>query len=86
MRIAHIALFGAALGLACLSSGLAASARPSAGLGQAYPQVCAPGYHVDAGGNCQPNIAQENRFCAPGLVYEPSFYGWYCAAPPPEAY
>lgn len=63
-----------------------AGSRASAGLGNAFPRVCAGGYHTDAGGNCQPNAAEFDRFCPPGSVYHPSPDGWTCDPPPPEAY
>ena len=50
------------------------------------PATCAAGYHRDRGGNCQPNGGETNRFCPPGLVFHPSFDGWTCDPPPPEAY
>jgi hypothetical protein len=50
------------------------------------PLACAAGYHVDRGGNCQPDIAQENRWCPRGTVFHPTFDGWTCDPPPPEAY
>jgi len=64
----------------------AAAARPGVGLGQAFPQACASGYHPDAGGNCQPNGGQSNRYCPDGLVVHPAFNGWTCDPAPPEAY
>jgi hypothetical protein len=60
--------------------------RPGVGLGQAFPQACASGYHPDAGGNCQPNGGAGNRYCPDGLVFQPTFDGWTCDPPPPEAY
>ena len=64
----------------------AAAARPGVGLGLAYPQTCASGYHPDKGGNCQPNGGESSRYCPEGSVFEPTFDGWYCGPPPPEAY
>ncbi len=64
----------------------AAAARSGAGLGEAYPLACASGYHTDRGGNCQPNVAEENRYCPTGLVFHPTFDGWTCDPAPPEAY
>lgn len=78
------ALFIAGLALACFAAD--ASARSPAGLGSAFPQACASGYHVDAGGNCQPNAEQANRYCSTGTVFHPTFDGWSCDPPPPEAY
>ena len=63
-----------------------AAPRAGVGLGQAFPQTCASGYHDDAGGKCQPNGGQSNRYCPDGSVFEPTFDGWYCGPPPPEAY
>jgi hypothetical protein len=63
-----------------------AAARSGVGLGQAFPQACASGYHPDAGGNCQPNGGAGNRYCPDGTVFEPTFDGWYCGPAPPEAY
>jgi hypothetical protein len=65
---------------------VAAPARPLVGLGAAYPVACAAGYHLDAGGNCQPNAEQANRYCPKGTVFHPTFDGWECDPPPPEAY
>jgi hypothetical protein len=62
------------------------AARPGVGLGEAFPQTCASGYHPDKGGNCQPNGGESNRYCPDGTVFEPTFDGWYCGPPPPEAY
>jgi hypothetical protein len=75
----------AAFAVFAASSALAGSRAP-AGLGNAYPQVCGAGYHTDAGGNCQPNVAEESRFCPRGTVFHPSFDGWTCDPAPPEAY
>ena len=72
--------------LAALGFAAPAVARPGVGLGDAYPQACASGYHPDRGGNCQPNVAEVSRFCPPGLVYEPTFDSWRCDPPPPGAY
>ena len=63
-----------------------AAPRAPAGLGVAFPQSCAAGYHPDAGGNCQPNVAQPDRFCPAGTVFHTAFNGWTCDPPPPEAY
>jgi hypothetical protein len=63
-----------------------AAPRAGVGLGQAFPQTCASGYHPDAGGNCQPTGGAGNRFCPDGTVFEPTFDGWNCEPPPPEAY
>ncbi len=62
-----------------------AAAQPP-GLGFVYPSVCASGFHTDAGGNCQPNIAEESRYCPRGTVFHPTFDSWSCDPPPPEAY
>jgi hypothetical protein len=59
---------------------------PAAALAGSRSQACASGYHTDRGGNCQPNIAEHNRYCPDGLVYEPTFDGWRCDPPPREAY
>jgi hypothetical protein len=73
---------------ACLLSGLPATAAPRApvGLGNAFPMACASGYHTDVGGNCQPNAGEQSRFCPAGTVYQPTYEGWVCNPPPPEAY
>jgi hypothetical protein len=65
---------------------LSAQAGPKAGLGNAFPQTCAAGYHTDAGGNCQPKGGETSRYCPPGTVFEPTFDGWNCEPAPPEAY
>ncbi len=74
----------AAVGLMALDG--AASARSPVGLGAAFPITCASGYHLDAGANCQPDIAQTNRYCPTGTVFHPTVEGWTCDPPPPEAY
>jgi hypothetical protein len=44
--------------------------------------ACASGYHPDAGGNCEPDVAEVNRFCPAGGVYHPAPNGgWYCETP-----
>ena len=48
--------------------------------------ACASGYHLDRGGNCQPNGGEQNRYCPRGLVFHPTFDGWSCDPPPREAY
>jgi hypothetical protein len=63
-----------------------AAPRAPAGLGNAFPQVCGAGYHTDAGGNCQPNVAEQNRYCPRGTVFHPFPDGWTCDPAPPEAY
>ncbi len=68
-----------------VSSAVAAPQAP-AGLGNAFPQTCASGYHPDAGGNCQPAIPQTDRFCAAGTVFHSFPDGWTCDPAPPEAY
>jgi hypothetical protein len=80
MRAIVVAAALGALGVA----GLAANPAVAVGLGQQYPRACASGYHADSDGNCQPNAPQYNRFCAPGLVYQPDPLGWFCAPPPPR--
>lgn len=78
-------LLAAALGVVGFAGwGVGARAANGHGLGAQYPRACASGYHTDSDGNCQPNAAEFNRFCAPGLVYEPDPLGWYCAPPPPR--
>ena len=42
--------------------GVATQAGAASGLGQQYPRSCASGYRPDAGGNCQPDSGQVNRF------------------------
>jgi hypothetical protein len=76
-------MLSAVLALATLA---AAAPRPGVGLGLAYPQACASGYHPDKGGNCQPNGGESSRYCPEGSVFEPTFDGWYCGPAPPEAY
>jgi hypothetical protein len=76
-------MLSAVLALATLAP---VAARSGVGLGQAFPQTCASGYHPDAGGNCQPNGGSGNRYCPNGSVFEPTFDGWYCGPAPPEAY
>ena len=61
----------------------ASAAQPR--LGASSPIVCASGYHADAGGDCQPEAAQVDRYCAPGWVFHPEFDGWRCDPPPREA-
>jgi hypothetical protein len=69
------------------TSAVAPASAGGVGLGQQFPRACAPGYHPDAGGNCQPNAGELNRYCPPGTVYRPWFDGgWYCDEPPPQAY
>ena len=84
MRSIYLAATLGAFGFAGLCFDMQAAA--ALGLGQQYPQACASGYHADAGGNCQPDAAQTNRFCATGLVYEPDPLGWRCVRPSREAY
>jgi hypothetical protein len=74
----------AAVGILALD--VAALARAPAGLGATFPVACASGYHTDAGGNCQPNVEQANRYCPTGTVFHPSFDSWSCDPPPREAY
>jgi len=76
----------AAAFVAVATSSAFGTPRAPAGLGVTFPQVCASGYHVDAGGNCQPNAAQTDRFCPAHTVFHPTFDGWSCDPPPPEAY
>jgi hypothetical protein len=68
------------------SASALAETRAPEGLGNAFPQACASGYHRDAGGNCQPAIAEIDRFCDPGTVFHPTSDGWRCDPAPPEAY
>lgn len=84
MRVSHLATALAAL----LVTGcpFSPALADSAGLGAAHRVACASGYHVDAGGNCQPNVAQSDRYCPRGLVFHPAFDGWTCDPPPREAY
>jgi hypothetical protein len=63
-----------------------ACAHAAAGFGDVVRLACAPGYHVDRGGNCQPDIAEQNRYCPNGTVFEPTFDGWRCDPAPREAY
>ena len=78
-----LAILSAAIALTLAAPGYA---RSRAGLGDAYPQACAPGYHADAGGNCQPNVAEANRYCPAGTVFHPTFDNWTCDPAPREAY
>ncbi len=67
---------------ALVSSGFAIGNAPAlAANGHSYSRACAPSYHLDHQGNCQPNLAQTNRYCPPGEVYHPSPDGWFCDAP-----
>jgi hypothetical protein len=78
MRTVHLA---AALAASCLT-GFVANARAEGG-----PELaCGSGYHPDAQGNCEPNVAETNRFCPKGTVYHPWINGgWICeAAEPPQ--
>ena len=70
-------VLGVALGLSALAPTVA-SARSRAGWGEAHLQACAAGYHADAQGNCQPNFAQEDRFCPRGAVFHVEPWGWDC--------
>jgi hypothetical protein len=82
-----VQLVAAVAALCAPSFAANANAPGGLGLGQQFPRACASGYHADAGGNCQPNVAQVNRYCPPGTVYHPWWDGgWYCEAPPPQAY
>jgi hypothetical protein len=76
MRSIYLAATLGVLGFA----GLGVHSASAIGLGQQYPRACASGYHTDSGGNCQPNAAQYNRFCPPGLAYEPDPLGWRCVS------
>ena len=81
------ALLAASLGVFCYAGlGAGAGSAEPLGLGQQFPRACASGYHPDAGGNCQPDAGEFNRFCAPGLVYEPDPLGWRCVLPSPSGY
>ena len=79
-------LFAAAVALSIAACPTVAPARSAVGLGAAFPVACAAGYHLDAGGNCQPEAEQANRYCPTGTVFNPTFDGWSCDPPPPEAY
>jgi hypothetical protein len=70
----------AALGLAGFGATPAAATAPQVAM------ACASGYHVDRGGNCQPNAGETNRYCPPGYVFHPSFDGWYCESPSGRTY
>jgi hypothetical protein len=83
MRAVHLV---AALAASCLT-GLAADAHAQAwiGGGGRYSGACGSGYHPDQSGNCQPDIAQANRYCPEGAVYHPwNNGGWYCEYPEAE--
>jgi hypothetical protein len=86
MRKLSLAAFATALG--ALAAPAAVAAGPGVGLGQAYPVACASGYHPDRGGNCQPDVEEQNRFCPRGEVIHSAFNGngYICEPPPPEAY
>jgi hypothetical protein len=46
------------------------------------PGACGSGYHPEAGGACEPDVAQVNRFCPTGQVYHPAPNGgWVCEIP-----
>jgi hypothetical protein len=79
MKISYVT---AALAASCLA-GLAIGGAPAqaAGYGQSYGPACAPSYHADRQGNCQPNVAEANRYCPPGEVFNPFPDGWFCEAP-----
>ena len=81
MKLTLAASFAAAM----LLSGNSPAAAQT-GLGASFPIACGSGYHPDAGGNCQPDNAQTNRYCARGWAFQPDFYGWRCVPPPREAY
>ena len=73
--------------IAALAALALAAAHPAAARsGAPYRLACAGGYYADAGGNCQPEVAQVNRYCPVGTVFHPTFDGWTCDPPPPEAY
>ena len=74
----------AAIAALILAASAPAVARP--GPRAPFPVPCAAGYHTDAGGNCQPNVAEVNRYCPRGTVFHAAFDGWTCDPPPPEAY
>lgn len=73
-----VAAFAASFLAGIAMSGGAAWA---AGYGAEFRQACAPGYHTDREGNCQPNLAQTNRYCPPGAVFHTAPDGWFCDAP-----
>ena len=73
----------AMLAASCVT-GFAVDAYAAEGVGfdAQSPGVCASGYHPDATGNCEPDVAEVNRFCPPGQVYHPAPNGgWYCETP-----
>ncbi len=61
-------------------TGFAADAYAASGFGHEAlsPGACASGYHPAAGGECQPDVGEVNRFCPAGGVYHPAPHGWYC--------
>ena len=75
-----------ALALAVATLAVSGAEAQPPGLGFSQPLACASGFHVDRGGNCQPNIAEVSRYCPPGTVFHPTFDSWSCDPPPPEAY
>ncbi len=63
-------------------TGLAANAHAAARTDLA----CGSGYHPEGGGNCEPDVAETNRYCPTGQVYHPWINGgWYCETPEPSA-
>ena len=71
---------------AAFAAAFIAFCAPAARAGGLPQTACASGYHPDRGGNCQPNGGEQNRYCPSGLVFHPTFDGWSCDPPPPEAY
>ena len=71
-------------------TGFAADAYAASGNGPEAQSsgACGSGYHPDAGGYCQPEVAEVNRYCPAGGVYHPAPHGWYCeqveTASPPQ--
>ena len=74
MRTINLA---AALAATCLT-GFVGHARAAA--------ACGSGYHADAGGACQPDVQEVNRYCPEGGVYHPAPNGgWTCETPAPAS-
>ncbi len=82
----RIPLFAAAVAMACFAAPAVTPAK-AAGYDQQYAMACAPGYHNDRQGNCQPDVAEVNRYCPPGAIYHPWIDGnWYCETPQGNIY
>jgi hypothetical protein len=79
MRAVHLV---SALAASCLT-GLAANVAVAGEVGPngEISSACGSGYHTDEHGDCQPDVAQTNRFCPAGAVYHPSPGGWTCEYP-----